>query len=178
MTGFERWSVWLSAAATAVTGFALFWAKYLLEPPDPWAVVNHPLQPWLLKAHILAAPLLVFALGLIAVRHIWRHYRNGACAGRRSGIVTMLTAGPMIVSGYLIQAVTHPRWLLLLAIAHIGLGTLFVAGLLAHQVFVRRRARREAATVCPRQPIEGDGLRVAAAIGAGGVDEGRGGGSG
>lgn len=141
MSRFEKWCVWISASATAVTGAGLFWAKYLLHPDDPWAVVNHPLQPWFLKAHILVSPLLIFAVGLIAARHIWEHYRAGLLAGRRSGIVTVLVAAPMVVTGYLIQAITHAGWLEAMAISHIALGFLFTLGLATHQVFVRRRAR-------------------------------------
>ncbi|MHC4236610.1 MAG: hypothetical protein ACYSUQ_15965, partial [Planctomycetota bacterium] len=150
MSRFEKWLVWISASATAVTGAGLFWAKYLLQTDDPWAVVNHPLQPWFLKAHIIVSPLLIFAVGLIAARHIWEHYRAGLLAGRRSGIVTVLAAAPMFVTGYLIQAITHAGWLEAMAISHIALGFLFTLGLAAHQVFVRRRARIARMVRAPR----------------------------
>ncbi len=141
MSGFERWSVWVSAALTTITGIGLFWTKYFLEASDPWSVVNHPLQPWLLKAHIVTAPLLVFALGLIALRHIWKHFLNGVHWGRHSGIMTGLVTVPMIVSGYLIQAVTHAAWLEAIAISHIVLGFAFALGLSLHQIFVSGRLR-------------------------------------
>lgn len=38
-----------------------WWMKNRMEPLDAWAAINHPLQPWMLKAHILVAPLMVFA---------------------------------------------------------------------------------------------------------------------
>ncbi len=139
MSAFEKWSVWVSAALTTVTGIGLLWTKYFLEATDPWSVVNHPLQPWLLKAHIVTAPLLVFALGMIALRHIWKHFRNGLRWGRRSGIGTGFVTIPMIVSGYLIQAVTQAVWLQAIAISHIALGLAFGLGLSLHQLFVSRR---------------------------------------
>lgn len=138
MTRFERWSVLLTTAATVLTGVGYFWAKYLVRSPDPWAVINHPLQPWLLKAHILVAPLLVFAVGLIALRHIWRHLRSGNRGGRRSGLAMALGFGPMVVSGYLVQAVTAPGWLQALAIAHIVLGVVYAIGFVIHQVVLAR----------------------------------------
>lgn len=141
MSGFERWSVWVSAALTTVTGIGLLWTKYFLDASEPWSVVNHPLQPWLLKAHIVTAPLLVFAIGLIALRHVWKHFRNGVHWGRHSGIMTGLVTVPMIVSGYLIQAVTHVTWLQVIAISHIVLGFVFAIGLSLHQLFVSRRSR-------------------------------------
>ncbi|NIQ53211.1 MAG: hypothetical protein GWN71_07165 [Gammaproteobacteria bacterium] len=142
MTRFERWAVWSTSLATAVTGLVYVWMEYVLEPTEPWAVVNHPLQPWVLKAHILVAPLLVFALGMIVTRHIWRHVRTGVQAGRRSGLTAFLTLAPMVVTGYLLQVVTHEAWLGWLAVAHIASGALFVVGLAAHYI-ASRSARRE-----------------------------------
>lgn len=138
MTRFEKWSVWSTSVATTATGVGFFWAKYLVRPTDPWAVVNHPLQPWLLKAHILVAPLMVFAVGMIAMRHVWQHYRSGVRPGRRSGITTALALGPMVLTGYLIQAVTHVGWLRAMAISHIVFGVLYALGLAIHQPVVRR----------------------------------------
>jgi hypothetical protein len=141
MTPFERWAVWLTSAATVVTGLVYLWMKYLLHSPDPFAVVNHPLQPLFLKLHILVAPLLVFTLGVILLRHVWRHYRAGMLWGRRSGIATALFAGPMILTGYLIQTITHEGWLQAMAWAHIGAGIVCAIGLVLHQVFVRKAIR-------------------------------------
>lgn len=140
MTRFEKWSVWSTSLLTVVTGVVYFWMKYGLETSDPWAVVNHPLQPLVLKLHILVAPLLVFALGLIAVRHVWRHFRLGVPAGRRSGVTAALVAGPMVVSGYLIQGVTAPGWLRVVAWLHMGAGIAYTLALVGHWWVVIRRA--------------------------------------
>jgi hypothetical protein len=154
MSRLERWSVWLSAILTSVTGIGLFWAKYLIDNTDPWSVVNHPFQPWLLKAHVLTAPLLIFAVGLIAVKHVWHHYREGLAWGRKSGIVTALSIVPMVLSGYLIQVVTHLGWLRAMAYAHIAFGVVFAAGLAVHQMLVRRRALANHRIVAPRADRE------------------------
>ncbi len=139
MSRFEKWTVLITALATGLTGIGLFWTKYLMASDDPWSVVNHPLQPLLLKAHILAAPTLVFALGMIAFRHVWVHYREGLPRGRRSGILTGLVTMPMVASGYLIQAVTAPGWLRFVALLHIATSGLFLLGLAAHQLAMWRR---------------------------------------
>jgi hypothetical protein len=143
VTPFERWTVWLSAVLVTATGVAYFWMKYLLQPTDPFAVVNHPWQAAVLKLHILTAPLLVFGLGLVAVRHVAAHLAAGTRWGRRSGLSAALSAAPLILSGYLIQALTSERWLRVVGWVHIGLGLLFGAGLLVHQVVVRGRAELE-----------------------------------
>jgi hypothetical protein len=130
---FERWAVWSTSAATLITGLLYLWMKYLLVSDDPFAVVNHPWQPTVLKLHILAAPLLTFSVGLVALRHVWRHLRDRVREGRRSGLLTGLVLGPMILSGYLIQAITHESWLEAMAYSHIALGLIFGVALVAHQ---------------------------------------------
>jgi hypothetical protein len=140
MSRFEKWMLWTSFAITAITGIGLLWTKYLMHTDDPWAVINHPLQPWLLKAHIVAAPALVFALGLISSKHIWQHFKARVPAGRRTGITTLVMGTLMILSGYLIQVVTLAAPLKVLAIAHITLGFAFLVGFVAHQALVASRA--------------------------------------
>jgi hypothetical protein len=50
----------------------------------------------------------------------------------------------MILTGYLIQAITHAGWLKAMAISHIALGLLFGVGLLAHQFATGGAAARAA----------------------------------
>lgn len=142
MSRFEKWSVLSTSLLTSLTGLIYLWMKYFMESTEPWAVVNHPLQPLVLKAHILVAPLLVFALGFIAVRHIWRHFRIGVALGRRSGLTTAVSLAPMVLTGYFIQAVTHESWLLAIAIAHIVVGLIYSLGLAVHAWSTRKAVRR------------------------------------
>lgn len=142
MTPFQKWLLLGSSAATTLTGVIYAWMKYLLEPVEPWAVINHPLQPWMLKAHILVAPVLVFALGLVTVDHIWKHYRSRVRPRRRSGLSMMWLVIPMVATGYLIQAVTHAGWLQALVIAHLATGALYALGLAVHWAVSGRAPRR------------------------------------
>ena len=141
MTPFERWAVWGTSVATFLTGVIYLWLKYLMVSDDPFAVVNHPWQPAVLKAHILVAPLLVFSIGLVTLRHVWRHLQSSLREGRRSGLLTMVLLGPMILSGYLIQALTEEGWLKAMAISHIVLGIVYGLGLLAHYFAAGRKIR-------------------------------------
>jgi hypothetical protein len=152
MTRFEKWSVWVTSALTALTGTGYFWCKYLLHTDDPFAVVNGPLEPWFLKAHVLVSPLLVFAVGAITLKHVWRHFRTGIRGGRRSGIITALVAGPMIASGYLIQVITGAGWLQAMAITHIAASFVYVFGLLLHQTLVRRMTSGSPRAATRRRP--------------------------
>ena len=137
MTRFEKWSVWITSALTAVSGVGYFWTKDVMRSEDPLAVISSPLEAWFLRIHVLVAPLLVFAVGAITVRHVWRHFRAGIPRGRRSGITTALVAGPMFVTGYLIQVITGETWLKAMALAHITASFVYVSALVLHQLFVR-----------------------------------------
>ena len=149
MSRFERWSVWLTSLVTAATGIVLLWMKYFMEPGDQWSVINHPWEPVVLKLHILGAPLLVFALGLITLRHVWEHIRQRESRGRRSGFTVALTATAMVVTGYLIQVVTQEGWLRVVALGHIGVGLVYVAWLSVHRVLVRRAGEGDRAAGTP-----------------------------
>ena len=142
MSALERWLLWTSTAVVALTGFVYAWMKYLMTTTDPYAVVNHPLQPLVLTIHIVAAPFLVFGIGLVFAEHIWKQWRMGLHRGRRSGLFMLSTFVPMVLSGYLLQAVTHEGWLWSLVIVHLVVGTIFVIGFVAHQVaqFLRAAA--------------------------------------
>ena len=139
MTRTQRGLFWGSTAAATASGMAYFAMKYLLESPDPWAVANHPLQPLMLKLHILTAPLMVFAVGVIATDHIVRHWRSGLPTGRKTGLATALAFGPLAVTGYLIQAVTWPTALTAVTWVHIALGAVCAAAVLLHRRTLRRR---------------------------------------
>lgn len=149
--------MWSTSVATVATGVGLIWAKYFVTSPDPWSVINHPLEPWLLKAHIIVTPLLVFSIGLIAARHIWRHLRSATPWGRKSGIVTLISLAPMTMTGYLIQVVTLQGWLRALAFAHIAFGILYAVGLALHWPRVRGKrpsaVRRSAALPAPQSRV-------------------------
>ncbi|MBT8461652.1 MAG: hypothetical protein KJO44_03945 [Gemmatimonadetes bacterium] len=134
MTRFERWTVWSSAIATGLTGLGFMWAKYFVPPPDQWSVVNHPLEPWFLKLHIVVAPVFVFAVGLVATRHIIPHLKKREPSGRRSGLIMVWMLLPMALTGYLVQVVSSPRWLVPLAIVHIVTGCAFLVGIAGHRV--------------------------------------------
>lgn len=142
MTRFERWAIWTTTVAVAVSGFGYTWTKYFVTTPDLWAAINHPLEPWFLRVHVVSAPLFVFAFGLIAVKHVWKHITNGVRRARRSGWLTALVLVPMVLTGYLVQVVTHVGWLGALAVGHIALGVLYVVGVLAHQAVLSAARRR------------------------------------
>lgn len=138
----ERLMVNLSTALVAASGVTYAVMKYLLAPPagDPFAVVNHPLQPWMLSAHVLSSPALIFAIGLIAQDHILTRYRNGNGTGRATGLLALLCLAPMIATGYLIQVFTHETARQACVVIHLTTGLIYVGLFIAHLAVTRRVA--------------------------------------
>jgi len=155
MTRFERIMLWGSTLLVGVSGVVYGGMKYFMTTDDPYAVINHPLQPLFLKIHIVSTPLLVFAVGVVFTQHIWKQYRGGLQRSRRSGIWLLMALGPMILSGYLIQAVTGERVLFWLVAVHLATSVIYLLGFGLHQVAnslqdrARRRVREARATVVP-----------------------------
>lgn len=148
MKAWEVWTVHLSTVLVAGTGLVYAVMRYLLEPSDPYAVVNHPLQPTVQHLHVLLAPFLVFGVGLIWREHVWKHFRNGVRSGRRSGLWMLPTLAPMVVSGYLIQTTVTPGWRTAWIAVHLATSALWILGYAGHAVAAlqRRRAKPRATT--------------------------------
>ena len=147
MRRFEAWTVHVSTILVGGTGLIYAWMRYLVEPADDFAVVNHPWQPILQHLHIWTAPLLVFAAGLIWRDHVWRHWHKGVRSGRRSGLSLAASLAPMVLSGYLIQTAVGGGWRTAWVAIHLVTSGLWVAGYSVHALALvaqrrRRRARR------------------------------------
>ena len=147
MSRFEAWFLNLSSLLVGATGLVYAWMVYLAKPVDPFAVVNHPLQPTVQHLHVLVAPLLVFAAGMVWHGHAWSHWWRGVERRRRSGGSLLLTLVPMVVSGYLIQTAVEGGWRRTWVIVHLAASGLWLLGTLAHQVpaawkSLRRRSYR------------------------------------
>lgn len=143
MKSWEAWGFHVSTLLVAGTGVVYAVMRYLLAPADPFAVVNHPLQPTVQHLHVLVAPLLVFAAGLIWREHIWKHFRNGVRSGRLSGVWMLLTLAPMVVSGYLIQTTVTEGWRTAWIVVHLAASGIWALGYAGHAVAaVRRRVAR------------------------------------
>jgi hypothetical protein len=123
----------LANLAVCGTGLIYAWMQYLVEPTDEWAVVNHPWQPHFQHIHVLVAPLLVFAVGLIWSTHVIGKVQNGH-KNRMAGIGLTALFLPMAASGYLLQVAVEPGWRRTWIWVHVVSSLLWVATFVAHQV--------------------------------------------
>lgn len=149
----------LHIASLLVIGSGAIWAylRYVHdlgpEPEDPvlameWSGV-HPWEPTLRDLHLIAAPLLVFAVGLIWSGHVApRLFRPWA--RRATGLGLALLFAPMVLSGVLLQVAESEGSRLTWAWVH-GISSLvWAVAYLGHQLRSRRRFR--AASRAPGGP--------------------------
>lgn len=137
----EAWTMHLSMLLVAGTGLVYAWMRYLAEPADPYAVVNHPWQPAVQHLHLWTAPLLVFAAGLIWREHIWKHWRQGVRKSRSSGLALLASLAPMVASGYLIQTAVADAWREAWVAVHLTAAALWIGGYAGHVYALVRRWR-------------------------------------
>lgn len=142
MTTFDRWLIGLANLLVGGTGLVYAWMRYLLQPADEFAIVNHPWQPGVQHLHILVAPLLVIAFGQLWHQHAWLAWRAGAPRGRRTGLTMLATGLPMIFSGYLIQISTEEVWRNVWVVVHVAVSLLWLTGYASHVIRHRLRGDR------------------------------------
>src|SRR4051794_29922397 len=134
MTRAQVITLQIAVALTAITGVVFAVMKYAMKSDDPFAVVNHPLQPWMLSAHVVIAPLLVFGFGWIFTNHIWPGFASGIARKRKSGLWSMGAIAPMVLSGYLLQVSTADATRHAMAVAHWISSGLFVLAYVIHLI--------------------------------------------
>ncbi len=130
-----RAHTWLVHGANLLvggTGLVYGWMRYALEPEDPFSVVNHPWQPDAQHLHVLFAPLLVFAGGLIWSSHVAHHWRAGSLRGRRTGVTLAALLAPMIFSGYALQISVQDEWRTIWMWLHVATSLLWLLLAVVH----------------------------------------------
>ena len=122
----------------ALSGFGFGWLKYWHQRVGEFGLEPYPAQAWCHHAHVFAAPLLLFGLGMMVKGHALPHFRTGTRPGRGSGLGVGLVLAPMILSGYGIQIVVDPAWRTALAWIHGPFSLLFVLAYAAHLLRPRK----------------------------------------
>ncbi len=131
----KRWElVLLHVAAVAITISGLVYGvmKYFMTGSDPDSPLGHPWQPGVLKAHVFAAPFLVFALGLVVRGHALPKWRSGETSGKTSGLCLLGLVAPLVLSGYAVQVLTGELSRKATGWGHSAVGMLYLLGYAAH----------------------------------------------
>lgn len=139
MSRAQAWFVHLSNLLVTGTGVVWGWMLLVLEPVDDFALQNHPLQDEFQAGHVLAAPLLLVALGIAWAVHVGPYLSRGERARRRTGLALVILVVPMVASGYLLQTSADEQWRSVWSALHLVTSCLWILGYLMHQ-FAPRRA--------------------------------------
>lgn len=134
MSRLEAWLHRLAHVLVGGTGLVYAFLRYAVRPADPYAVVNHPLQPLAQHLHVLAAPVLVFSAGALWHRHVLERLRDPASPRRRSGVALLLALAPMTASGYLIQVAVEETWRQVWVVVHVAAAALWLVAFGLHQI--------------------------------------------
>ena len=131
MTPLERWSLHLAALTTAGTGVLDGLLRWFGQRAGEFGPEPHPWLGLVQHLHVLAAPALVFTLGVMVRGHLWPRLGR-SLEGRRTGLGAALLIAPMVFSGYGLQVVTSPDWRGGLAWAHGLSAGLFLLAYVGH----------------------------------------------
>ncbi len=138
MTRAEAWFSHVATVLVGGTGLVYGWMRYFAAPIDEFAVANHPWQPTTQHLHLLFAPLVVFACGLVWRDHIWVRFRSGFPVRRRTGLTLFAIFFPMVASGYLLQVAIEEAWRTAWIVVHVATSCLWILVYLGHQLLPRR----------------------------------------
>ncbi len=131
MTPLERWSLHLAALTTAGTGLLDGLLRWFGQRAGEFGPEPHPWLGLVQHLHVLAAPVLVFTLGVMVRGHLWPRLGR-SLEGRRTGLGAALLIAPMVFSGYGLQVVASPAWRGGLAWVHGLSAGLFLLAYLGH----------------------------------------------
>jgi uncharacterized membrane protein YidH (DUF202 family) len=131
----KNWEAWIIRAGfglVSASGIVYGAMKYFLSGSNPDSRLGHPLQPAVLAAHVLAAPVAVFAMGLLLRGHALPRLKSGEPEGRKTGLSLTAAGMPLVFSGYLLQVFTGEALRKWMGWIHAALGLLFTLAFLMH----------------------------------------------
>ena len=141
----RRWLYFL-AGLLWLSGLGWLIAHYTLRPSDALGGA-HPSEPWWLRLHGAAAMGFLVAFGALLPGHVRRGWRQGL--NRGSGLVMILVAALLTVSGYGLYYVVNDAWRASTSVIHWTVGLASGVLLAVHVALGKRliaRARLTRAT--------------------------------
>ncbi len=137
--------------AGGATGLAYGYLRYFGTVAGEFGPEPHAWQPFAQHAHVLAAPLLLFSLGVALRGHVLGMLRHGVTRGRRTGLALAALGAPMAFGGFAIQIVTLSNLRNALGWTHSAVSVLFVVLYALHWSKPRRdeAAPSDLSTVAP-----------------------------
>lgn len=140
MRSLERWSLRVGFTLATLTGVVYGLLRYLGKVNGEFGPEPSHWEPFWQHAHVLAAPVLLFALGSAARGHVTGMLHRGVQRGRRTGLMLAVIGAPLVLGGYAVQVVTQLGVRNALGWTHAGVGALFAVLYGVHWAKPRRPA--------------------------------------
>ncbi|MFA6956973.1 MAG: hypothetical protein WC538_13985 [Thermoanaerobaculia bacterium] len=134
MTPMQKLALNVTTVLLTVTGALFAWMKYFVRNDDPFAVANHPWQPYMLDVHVVVAPVALLVIGAVWASHVKPKHDAGTKPRRKSGLAALWMIAPMVLSGYFMQVLTNEKLVEAMRVTHWVSSALFAIGLLVHQL--------------------------------------------
>lgn len=132
----------LANALVGISGLVYAFFRYLAEKPAAeFGTPVHPFEETWRVAHLIAAPVLVFAVGVIWNSHVMHQFNKTRAKRRKSGVLLMGNLLPMVFSGYLIQTAVEERWRKAWVVIHLVTAAIWIAAYLVHLRHKMRTSR-------------------------------------
>jgi hypothetical protein len=122
---FERWTLRIGFGLAATSGVLYGYLRYFGGTTGEFGQEPHPWQAFAQHAHVLAAPALLFALGVAVRGHLLAMLRHSVTRGRRTGLLLAALSAPMVLGGLAIQVVTSGLARNVFGYSHTAVGLLF-----------------------------------------------------
>jgi hypothetical protein len=133
----HRWSIYLTLASLAITGAVWLLAHYFGRSAGEFADTPHPLEPWSLRLHGLAAFFTLFFAGSLLNSHMrraWQLRRNRMSGGWTAAVFVVLT-----VSAYLLYYGGGENMHIVISLLHWIVGLALVPLFVMH-ILIGRKA--------------------------------------
>jgi hypothetical protein len=141
---FEKYWFLVSFGILFASGLLfLYFRDFATKSDDAFSVVSSPWQTWMLKLHILVAPIFVFWTGWISITHTMNQLKRKTKRGRKTGLINIGLLMIAIMSGYIIQIITHELGLMIASNLHLYISAGCFLLVLIHQVISKKKLKKK-----------------------------------
>jgi len=135
---FEKYWFLISFFILLVTGVIFVYFRDFAPKSDDPFIVSTPWQSWMISLHVVAAPIFIFWLGWISITHTMNRLNRRMKRGKRTGLINVGLLMIAVMSGYLIQVITHEKILIVTSNLHLYISLTAFILVLVHQVISNR----------------------------------------
>lgn len=119
----------------AITGVGTWVLKTFFTGIDLFGPTQHPWLTYFKGAHLIFAPILLMAFGMIFEKHILKYLHLKNSKKRASGLSSLVTITLLVLSGQSLLVISEQNLLEWIGVIHLVAGILFLSAFLVHFKF-------------------------------------------